>query len=128
MDGSANWDTSRRLDGRFLEDGNSPRRSDLLGLWGIGEETADSILLYAYGVPVFVIDTYTRRIFERVGILKGSESYKDIAGVFTDSLEVDFIVYQEYHALIVKHAKEHCGTKPICDGCVLEKKCQTKVS
>ena len=114
------------LDGGFLEDGNIPDRGDLLELWGIGKETVDSILLYAYRIHVFVIDTYTRRIFERVGILRGSESYKEIAGNFIDSLEKDFKVYQEYHALIVRHAKEHCRKKPLCDGCVLNEICIKK--
>ena len=114
------------LDGGFLEDGNIPDRGDLLELWGIGKETVDSILLYAYRIHVFVIDTYTRRIFERVGILRGSESYKEIAGNFIDSLEKDFKVYQEYHALIVRHAKEHCRKKPLCDGGVLNEICIKK--
>lgn len=112
------------LDGWFFGDSNIPDRADLLGLWGIGEETADSILLYAFDVPVFVIDAYTRRIFSRLGVLDGGEKYKEVAGVFTDTLEENFVVYQEYHALIVKHAKEHCRKKPLCDGCVLNEICR----
>jgi endonuclease-3 related protein len=111
------------LDGNFYEDGNIPNRENLLELWGIGEETADSILLYAYGVPLFVIDEYTRRIFGRLGILESTQSYKEIAEVLNRELEKDFIVYQEYHALIVKHAKEHCRTKPDCLKCVLREEC-----
>ena len=111
------------LDGGFFEDDNIPDRADLLGLWGIGDETADSILLYAFKVPVFVIDAYTKRIFERIGILNDSESYKKFTRVFTNSLEEDSVTYQEYHALIVKHAKEHCRKKPLCDGCVLRRLC-----
>lgn len=112
------------LDGWFFGDSNIPDRADLLGLWGIGEETADSILLYAFDVPVFVIDAYTRRIFSRLGVLDGGEKYKEVAGVFTDRLEENFVVYQEYHALIVRHAKEHCRKKPLCDGCVLNEICR----
>ena len=112
------------VDGGFFESGNTPERDDLLDLWGIGEETADSILLYAYEVPVFVIDAYTRRIFERLGILAGGEKYEEIVGIFTDRPEEDFVVYQEYHSLIVRHAKEHCRKKPLCDGCVLNEICR----
>jgi endonuclease-3 related protein len=112
------------LDGRYLKDGYIPDRDGLLGLWGIGEETADSILLYAFKVPVFVIDAYTRRIFKRLGVLAGGEKYKIIASIFTDCLEEDFVLYQEYHALIVRHVKAHCQKKPLCDGCVLNEICR----
>ncbi len=111
------------LDGGFLEDGNIPDRDDLLGLWGIGEETADSILLYAYGVPVFVIDAYTRRIFDRLGIPDGRRGTAR-STLTADSLEEDSGIYQEYHALIVRHAKEHCRKKPICGDCVLNEICR----
>lgn len=111
------------LEGGFTEDGNAPKRDDLLGLWGIGAETADSILLYVFRTPVFVVDTYTRRIFMRLGLLNGNEQYNEIAKHFTDNLAKDSELYQEYHALIVKHAKEHCRKKPLCDDCVLSLQC-----
>jgi len=110
-------------EGDYFTDGNIPKRNDLLALWGIGEETADSILLYAYNFPVFVIDAYTKRIFTRLGLLGGNEKYSEIAAVFTDSLKKDAEVFQEYHALIVRHAKEHCRKKPDCDGCGLNTIC-----
>ena len=115
--------TGYLLEGGFLEEGNTPDRDNLLGLWGIGEETADSILLYGYNVPLFVVDAYTKRLFGRIGILISSENYKKTAGVFTSRLEEDSLVYQEYHALIVRHGKEHCRKKPVCEGCVLQKLC-----
>lgn len=115
--------TKYLLKGSYLTDENIPEREDLLDLWGIGEETADSILLYAHKVPVFVVDAYTKRIFKRLGLLEGSEKYGDIAGFFTDNLEEDYIVFQEYHALIVQHAKEYCQTKPQCNGCILNEIC-----
>ncbi len=111
------------MEGNFLQSENIPERDDLLKLWGIGEETVDSILLYAYGVPVFVIDAYTRRIFERLGILSGGEQYEVIAGVIADSIEEDPEVYKEFHALIVRHGKEHCRKTPDCITCILKDFC-----
>lgn len=116
------------LEGDFFADGNIPERNELLALWGIGEETADSILLYAYNFPVFVVDAYTRRIFIRLGILSGNEKYGEIADIFTDNLKKDPGVYQEYHALIVRHAKDHCRKKPDCDGCALNSICKKNIS
>ncbi len=115
--------TSFLLNRDYLENGTIPDREELLGLWGIGKETADSILLYAYGVPLFIVDTYTKRIFKRLKIIDGNEGYEEIAGKFTGCLERDTAVYQEYHALIVKHAKEYCRKKPVCSGCVLQRCC-----
>jgi len=111
------------LEGKYLEDGNIPHRIDLLNLWGIGGETADSILLYAYNFPVFVVDAYTKRIFSRLGLLEGSENYEEISRLFTDNIVENYDVYQEYHALIVRHAKNYCRKKPICIGCVLKSFC-----
>ncbi len=115
------------LDGEYLQDGKKdgkiPDRDALLGLWGIGKETADSILLYAYGVPFFVVDTYTKRIFNRLGVLTGDEKYDEIAEKFSSCFKSDVAVFQDYHALIVRHAKEHCRKKPECSGCVLKESC-----
>lgn len=111
------------LDGEYLQDGKFPDRDALLGLWGIGKETADSILLYAYGVPFFVVDTYTKRIFNRLGVLTGDEEYDEIAEKFSSCFKSDAAVLQEYHALIVRHAKEQCRKKPECNGCVLRESC-----
>jgi len=114
-------------EGNFFRDGNIPARENLLELWGIGKETADSILLYAYKVPVFVVDTYTIRIFKRLGLLEGKEKYDEITKLFTENLKTDYLVFQEYHALIVYHAKEHCRKKPICEACVLNKICKKNI-
>lgn len=92
--------------------GHVPTRKELLSIKGIGEETADSILLYAFKVPTFVIDAYTKRIFLYLGIISGKEKYRDIKRLFEDSLESDCIVYQEYHALIVEHAKRYYSKAP----------------
>ncbi|MDD2599716.1 MAG: endonuclease III domain-containing protein [Kiritimatiellae bacterium] len=94
----------------------TPTREELLQLRGVGEETADSILLYAYQQPFFVIDAYTRRVFTHLGVNEGKESYRVVQKRFHDALEPLYqgqeriLVYQEYHALIVEHAKRnHSG-------------------
>ncbi len=85
--------------------GKIPSRKELLSVWGIGEETADSILLYAYGQPEFVVDAYTKRIGKAFGFLSGGESYLTIKELFEKNLPRDFRVYQEFHALIVEEGK-----------------------
>lgn len=111
------------LEGDYLKDGNIPHRADLLNLWGIGEETADSILLYAYNIPVFVVDAYTKRIFTRIGLLEESADYEEISRIFTNNFENDSVIFQEYHALIVRHAKEYCKKKALCKTCILNNIC-----
>jgi endonuclease-3 related protein len=96
-----------------------PRRGELLALWGVGPETADSILLYAYHRPVFVIDAYTRRLLQRLGWAQGRESYEELQARFHAGLPTRAPLYQELHALIVRHSKEHCRLKPLCSGCPL---------
>ena len=93
----------------------SELRNDLLDLDGVGEETADSIILYAVGKPKFVIDTYTRRIFNCLGI-KGS--YRTLQQMFETELEPDVALYKEYHALIVEYGKHYCGRNR-CEDCAL---------
>lgn len=115
--------TNFLIKGNYLTGENIPSRDSLLRLWGIGNETADSILLYGYNIPVFVVDTYTTRIFTRLGLLNEDRKYEDISIFFTDNLEKNYKIYQEYHSLIIKHAKEHCHKKPICEGCVLNNIC-----
>ena len=85
--------------------GRTPSREELLSIWGIGPETADSILLYAYKEPIFVIDAYTRRLLLTQGIIKENASYEDIQKIFMDNLKRDYKLYQEYHALIVANGK-----------------------
>jgi endonuclease-3 related protein len=94
-------------------------RHELLGVYGIGEETADSILLYAGNKPVFVIDAYTRRIIERIGIAPTTDSYKAYQMLFIYHLPSDAKFFNEYHALLVKLGKEYCRKRPACEGCCL---------
>lgn len=98
-------------------------RKDLLGINGVGPETADDILLYAFHRPVFVIDAYTRRLFSRLGIATGSEKYEALRFGFEQALGADVGLYNEYHAVIVKHAKLICSSRPLCEKCQLEKYC-----
>lgn len=88
-----------------------PTREELLSIWGIGKETADSMLLYAFKVPTFVIDTYTRRIFTNLGFIDKKADYDEIKKLFEDNLKSDLIIYQEYHALLVEHAKRYYAKK-----------------
>ena len=99
-------------------------RKSLLDIHGIGPETADAILLYAFERPVFVVDAYTRRIFKRVGVIQGEEGYEAIRAMFEDKLNPSVGKYNEYHALIVKHAKEVCLKTPRCDICCCKQSCQ----
>lgn len=98
-------------------------RSELLAVNGIGPETADAILLYAFDKPVFVIDAYTRRIFSRLGSIAGDEGYEQLRLYFQGALPNRVELFNEYHALIVKHAKLHCAKRPSCNGCVLRRQC-----
>ena len=100
-------------------------RRQLLGVHGVGPETADSILLYAAGRPVFVIDAYTRRIIDRLGLSPdGRGSYDDYQRLFTASLPADAGLFNEYHALLVRLGKETCRRKPVCSRCCLTGLCR----
>ena len=85
--------------------GRAPSREELLDVWGVGPETADSILLYAYNIPSFVVDAYTRRILIEMKIIKKDVTYDSIKRLFEKNISKDYKVYQEYHALLVEHAK-----------------------
>ena len=99
----------------------STLRGELLGVKGVGPETADSILLYALNKPVFVIDAYTRRIFGRHGILKEDASYDEAQGVLMRALDSDVKLFNEFHALLVKLAKVYClKRRPLCESCPLK--------
>ena len=100
-------------------------RNELLGVYGVGEETADDILLYALGKPTFIIDNYTRRVFSRLGLAPYKGSYSLHRSLFMDHLPSRADFFQEYHALIVRHGKEVCGKRPECDGCPLLSVCPT---
>ncbi len=94
-------------------------RQRLLAIHGVGEETADSILLYALGIPVFVVDAYTRRIFERLQLLEPGLSYAAIQDRFTAALPRQRQLYNEFHALIVALGKDYCKPRPRCPHCPL---------
>jgi endonuclease-3 related protein len=96
-------------------------RKRLLGVKGIGPETADSILLYALEKPVFVIDAYTKRILSRHGFMAYDEPYERFQEFFQFSLEADTALFNEYHALLVRAGKIFCRpSKPLCNACPLK--------
>jgi endonuclease III related protein len=96
-------------------------RAVLLGTWGLGPETVDCILLYAFGRPVFVVDAYTRRVLSRHGLQRESASYAEIQAPFHDALAADPDLLGDYHAQFVRLGQEHCRrAAPCCDGCPLE--------
>lgn len=93
-------------------------RRDLLNVYGVGPETADSILLYAGGLPSFVVDAYTRRIFGRLSIIPPDLSYEEARSFFMENLPSSARLYNEYHALIVRLGKEICTSRdPECNLC-----------
>ena len=94
-------------------------RKELLDIYGIGEETADSIMLYAGNKTVFVVDAYTRRIVDRMGLKPENRSYASYQKLFTANLPADTGLFNEYHALLVRHAKEVCRKSPLCQHCCL---------
>ncbi len=95
-------------------------REELLGVSGIGPETADSILLYALDRPVFVVDTYTARVMVRHGLVEPEIDYQQLQDLFESHLEPDVPLFNEYHALLVRVGKEFCKPKPKCPACPLE--------
>ncbi|MFZ2456686.1 MAG: endonuclease III domain-containing protein [Candidatus Altiarchaeia archaeon] len=114
------------LDRMFGQDGRT-LRIELLSIWGIGPETADSIVLYAAEKPEFVVDAYTKRIFSRLGYVKENVSYEGLKEFSEKNLPKDVKIYNEFHALLVRLGKEHCKkSNPICMGCPLEKGCLKK--
>jgi len=115
--------TLRRLDTAAL-------RHELLSINGVGPETADDILLYAFHRPIFVIDAYTRRLFSRLRMAEGDESYDTLRGQIEASLHREtrgkrelVPLFNEYHALIVRHGKDVCKPRPRCELCCLAARC-----
>lgn len=106
----------------FLDSGKEINRENLLEIWGVGKETADSILLYAYNKDVFVVDAYTKRIMERLGFK--FNDYDELQKIFIENLPKDYKLYNEFHALLVRLGKEYCKKKPKCDKCCLRKECK----
>jgi len=98
-------------------------RGALLSINGIGPETADDILLYAFQRPVFVIDAYTRRIFSRLGFFVEDLPYESMRAEFQKALPTDSDLFNEYHGLIVRHGKDICRKRPRCDLCCLRGHC-----
>ncbi len=99
-------------------------RQQLLSIYGVGQETADSIILYAANKPVFVIDAYTRRIINRIGLAPDSNSYTAYQALFMDNLLADTRLFNEYHALLVCLAKDVCRNRPLCRQCCLNSICR----
>ena len=101
-------------------------REKLLAVRGVGPETADSIALYAAGHPLFVVDAYTRRVFGRLGLLAGGEPYDEVQRLFMDALPRDAALYNDFHAQIVRLAKDVCRPRPRCAECPLEDLCPSR--
>jgi len=114
------WDRyDGHLERMFSEPADLLRR-ELLEVHGIGEETADSIMLYAGGIPVFVVDAYTRRIATRMGLVDERASYREVQRMFLDALPRRADLFNEYHALFVALGKEICLKRaPLCESCPL---------
>jgi len=108
---------------KFLDSNKEINRENLLSIWGVGKETADSILLYAYQKPVFVIDSYTKRIFSRIGLCNEDISYDILQKIFHQNLGGNYKFFNEYHALLVEHAKRYCRKIPLCKSCPVRKYC-----
>jgi endonuclease-3 related protein len=111
-------------DGDLLRMSNEemmPLRKKLLRIKGLGEETVDSILLYACNKPIFVVDAYTKRIFSRYGILDENASYGVIQSYFMDNLPEDIDLYNDFHAQIVQLGNLICKQHPECDKCPIKR-------
>jgi len=102
-------------------------REELLAMHGIGKETADSIILYAANKPIFVVDAYAKRIMGRIYGKAHDldfDSYDDLQKFFHENLKPNARIYNEFHALLVQHAKLYCKKEPSCGKCFLKKKCE----
>ena len=114
------------LDSMFAQE-TATLRKELMSIHGIGNETADDILVYAAAKPSFVIDTYTIRILERLGIVPDAARprYEDWQALFHEQLAADVPLFNEFHALLDHHAGRACRKTPVCDGCCLLEVCRT---
>jgi endonuclease-3 related protein len=92
-------------------------RARLLGVKGVGPETADSILLYAFGRPTFVVDAYTRRVLFRHGVAAEGASYEEVRRLIMEQLPDDPALFNDFHAQFVALGKAHCRPTPLCSGC-----------
>jgi len=109
---------------RFFDNDTGDLRRQLLSIHGIGQETADSILLYAASKPIFVIDAYTRRIISCIGLTPEKDSYAAYQAFFMEHLPPDAELFNEYHALLVCLGKNVCRRRPLCQQCCLSDICQ----
>lgn len=105
---------------KMIQEDEQTLRQKLLNVNGIGPETADSILLYAFSKPVFVVDTYTKRILYRHNLIDEGADYHAVQAMFMESLNHDAKIFNEYHALIVRVGKDYCKPKPLCQKCALK--------
>jgi len=103
-------------------------RQQLLSVHGIGQETADSIILYAANKPIFVIDAYTRRIINRISLAPDSNSYPAYQNLFMHNLPADAQLFNEYHALLVCLGKRVCRNHPLCHQCCLNSICHFHIN
>lgn len=99
-------------------------RESLLAVHGIGPETADCILLYAFDRPMFIADAYARRLFTRLGFDPIDDMYESLRDTVESALDEDAGFLNEFHALIVRHAKNTCRADPACDRCVFARRCE----
>lgn len=114
------------LEGDIMQLSRSPveaARRSLMTLKGIGEETADAILLYACRMPVFVADSYSRRILGRLGLLRNGSTYRDARSYVERSMGRSAAAYARLHALIIEFGKEFCRSTPLCSDCFLLSEC-----
>ena len=112
-----------RFDGRLerlFALGLEEARRGLVGVNGIGPETADAILLYAGKLPTFVVDAYTRRVLRRHLLLGGQSDYQQAKALFERTIPPEELIYGEYHALLVELGKRYCRRRAFCEGCPLE--------
>lgn len=107
---------------RYFDRPTAVVRTDLLAQDGVGPETADSILLYAGHHPLFLVDAYTVRIGQRIGLFD-TDDYDAVQRYFERRVTRDLATYREYHALLVAHAKALCRPKPRCDACPVRDRC-----
>ncbi len=110
--------------GELLSKEAGPLREELLAISGIGKETADSIILYAAGKPVFVIDAYTKRIMSRVYGSAEDIDYDELRSGISYSIPIDLELYKDFHAQFVELGKRYCRTKPLCNGCPVKSYCR----
>ncbi len=113
-----------KIAAEFFSKNKSISRHELLAVKGIGPETADSILLYAFQNPSFVIDAYTKRIFSRIGLCKPNIKYNELQEIFHQNLSKNTKLFNEYHALIVELGKQFCTKTPKCSNCPIKDSCK----